>query len=192
MPKRRFKLLLTTAHKRILFSIVLLGALGVLGFGVLQFLESEEHPAPQINTARVLPKPISAPVTTTKAVIANLAEGRTAAANEVLAETSGAAPSPASGVVETTTVSAPEMPQPVANQPASPRQPSVAFAAWVRDAQISGVRSGVSPRVFIERSTYGVGDLVNPQLGITFVGYDSETRLLTFKDDSGAIAERRY
>ncbi len=185
-------MLLTATHKRILFAIAALGALGVLGFGVLQFLESEEHPVPQLNTARVLPKPISAPVTTTKAVIANIAEGRTASANEVLAETSGVAPSPSSDVVETATVPAPELPKPIANQQAAPLQPSVAFATWVRDAQISGVRSGASPRVFIERSTYGVGDLVNPQLGITFVGYDSETRLLTFKDDSGAVVERRY
>ena len=35
------------------------------------------------------------------------------------------------------------------------------------------------------------GDLVNPQMGITFEGYTDATRILVFKDKSGATVERR-
>jgi hypothetical protein len=65
------------------------------------------------------------------------------------------------------------------------------FKAWVQNLRISGVRAGSNPKVFIERTAYGVGDLVNPQLGILFDGYDAETRMLRFKDKTGATVEVR-
>lgn len=46
-------------------------------------------------------------------------------------------------------------------------------------------------RVFIGGTSFQKGDLVNPQLGITFEGYNPETRLLTFKDKTGAKVDRR-
>ena len=53
-------------------------------------------------------------------------------------------------------------------------------------------KDGVVSRVFIGGTSYQVGDLVNPQLGITLEGYNAETRILTFKDKSGAKVERRH
>ncbi len=84
-------------------------------------------------------------------------------------------------------------PEPVEAPPPPPPPPvaSVAFKVWVENLRISGLRSGANPRVFIGGTSYAPGDLVNPQLGITFAGYDSETRLITFKDANGAKVERR-
>jgi len=62
----------------------------------------------------------------------------------------------------------------------------------VENLKISGVRGGATPRVFISGTSFQKGDLVNPQLGITFEGYSSETRMLVFKDQTGAKVERRH
>jgi hypothetical protein len=75
--------------------------------------------------------------------------------------------------------------------PPPPPQPSVAFRGWVENLKIRGVRGGANPRVFIGASSYQKGDLVNPQMGITFEGYTDATRVLVFKDKSGATVERR-
>ena len=80
-------------------------------------------------------------------------------------------------------------PAPVAPPPPPPA--SLQFKAGVEALKISGVRGGSSPRIFIGGTSYQVGDLVNPQLGITFEGYNSHTRSIIFKDKTGAIVERR-
>ena len=48
----------------------------------------------------------------------------------------------------------------------------------MENLKIRGVRGGANPRVFIGASSYQQGDLVNPQMGITFEGYTDATRLL--------------
>ena len=75
--------------------------------------------------------------------------------------------------------------------PPPPPAPSVAFRGWVENLKISGVRGGANPRVFVGKSSYLKGDLVNPQLGITFEDYNDQTRVLSFKDKTGARVERR-
>ncbi len=75
--------------------------------------------------------------------------------------------------------------------PPPPPAPSVAFRGWVENLKISGVRGGANPRVFVGKSSYLKGDLVNPQLGITFEEYNDQTRVLIFKDKTGARVERR-
>ncbi|HEY8993169.1 MAG TPA: hypothetical protein VIM71_00670, partial [Lacunisphaera sp.] len=75
--------------------------------------------------------------------------------------------------------------------PPPPPAPSIAFRGWVENLKISGVRGGANPRIFVGGTSYQPGDLVNPQLGITFVGYNDGTRMLTFRDKSGASVERR-
>jgi hypothetical protein len=87
-------------------------------------------------------------------------------------------------------VAAPIVEAPV--EPPPPPPPSMQFKAWVENLKISGVRGGATPRVFIGGTSFQKGDLVNPQLGITFEGYSNETRLLTFKDPTGAKVERRH
>lgn len=73
----------------------------------------------------------------------------------------------------------------------APPPPSVAFRAWVDNLRVSGVRTGSETRVFIGGQSYEAGEIVNPQLGITFESYNSETRRLIFRDKTGATVERR-
>lgn len=146
-----------------------------------------------------------------KDVAGKTAQEQTAAANEVLEAdaakpgvTPPASASPPSGAATSTasvpapshsTATTPAIatvePAPTVVKPAAPPPPSVAFKAWVQNLKISGVRGGANPRVFIERTAYAPGDLVNPQLGVTFETYNAETRMLVFKDKSGATVERR-
>jgi hypothetical protein len=72
-----------------------------------------------------------------------------------------------------------------------PPKPSAAFRAWVDNVKISGARGGAAARVFIGKTAYGAGDIVDSTLGIMFDGYDTESRTLVFKDKSGATVERR-
>ncbi len=77
-------------------------------------------------------------------------------------------------------------------QATGPAEPSEAFKACVRDLPISSVRGGSSPRILIGATSYREGDVIHPQLGITFESYDDSTRLLLFKDRSGATVSRKY
>ncbi|HTL66746.1 MAG TPA: hypothetical protein VL200_03715 [Lacunisphaera sp.] len=84
--------------------------------------------------------------------------------------------------------------KPVEKKPAPPPPPppaSAEFKRWADDLRIMGVRSGRETRIFVGGTAYAPGDLINPQLGVTFVGYNAETRMLTFKDTTGAIVEKR-
>lgn len=74
---------------------------------------------------------------------------------------------------------------------AAPPPPSEAFKGWVENLRVGGVRAGATTRVFIGGIAYATGELVNPQLGIVFESYSTETRRLTFKDKTGAIVEKR-
>lgn len=94
---------------------------------------------------------------------------------------------PANPATATPVATAPATPAPDAGPPA----PSDNFVKWVNNLKIAGVRSGETPRVLIERATFRPGDVVNPQLGIVFDGYDDVRRMLRFKDKTGAIVERR-
>jgi hypothetical protein len=111
-------------------------------------------------------------------------------ANPIAATT---VPDPAR-TTETATPPAPEAaltPPPAPVKPPPP-PPSLAFKAWVANLKIRGVRGGDAQRVFIEKTSYVPGDVVNLQLGIMFVGYDEGTRMLTFQDKTGATFERRH
>ncbi len=82
-------------------------------------------------------------------------------------------------------------PAPVAVK-SPPPQPSLVFKAWVANMKIRGVKGGDSPRVFIDKTSYVPGDVVNQQLGIIFTGYNESTRVLSFQDKTGATFERRH
>ena len=92
-----------------------------------------------------------------------------------------------------------ETPAPVAVAPVEeplppPPAASVAFKGWVENLKIGGVsvRAGKPVRIEIGHTAYVPGDLVNPQLGITFENHNPWTRTLIFSDRSGAKVERRY
>ncbi len=74
----------------------------------------------------------------------------------------------------------------------APPEPSPEFRAWVQAAKIAGLRTGDSPRLLIAGAAFRTGDVLNHELGIAFAGYDTERRVLLFKDASGATVERRH
>lgn len=155
------------------------------------------QPGPPASQAAAPTPPAPAtpqgPIGRAKAAVAKVQAQHTDPTNEAI--TAVAAPS-AAPAKPAGAVSAPPSAAPVAATlapgPAGPPPASATFKAWVQNAKVSGVRAGANPRVFIERTAYAQGDLVNPQLGIVFDGYDAETRLLRFKDASGAVVERRH
>lgn len=146
-----------------------IAALVVLGggfFAYMKFTAEPPPPPPKPKLAVKPPEPVPAPVV----------------------ETPKVEPAP----VEVVTPKPVEPPAPVVVAPPPPPPvASLAFKGWVANLKIKSVRGGETPRVFIGGTTYEIGDLVNPQLGITFEGYDIETRRLTFKDKSGAKVELR-
>jgi hypothetical protein len=69
---------------------------------------------------------------------------------------------------------------------------SPAFLSFVADAKVSGVFQGEPSRAFINGRLARSGTVIEEGLGITFVGVDSENRLLLFKDRNGARVTKRY
>ena len=78
-----------------------------------------------------------------------------------------------------------------APNPVSP-PPSTQFHAFVDRLKIGGIRAGPPARLFVEGVTIRSGDLVDSGLGVVFVGIDSATNELIFKDSSGAVVRRHF
>jgi hypothetical protein len=193
----------------IFFAVVVVGLVGF--FGYTRFLSHRSHPAPA--AAEKKPEAVTPAAQAAKAV-EKIKSGQLAPLNEVV-DSDKPAPKPAAAETDAAK-SAPPAVKPAAEPPAAaiavaaapapvpaaptpaelvvappPPPASLAFQAWVLNVRILGVRAGSNPRVFIEHTAYVPGDLVNPQLGISFVGYDSATSMLTFQDKTGAVVERR-
>ncbi len=160
----------------------------MVSVGALYYLEKDVPVPPpvvrpKIETKEAGPEAPKGPIGAAKAAIAKTEGNLTAPANEVInAAVADATASP----------TVPVAPSVAAAVPSASTGPSTEFVAWVRKLHVSGLRSGAVPRVFIDRTAYSPGDIVNPQLGITFVGYDADRRMLSFKDESGFTVERRY
>ena len=135
-------------------------------------------------------------VATTKETITKVEQGRTADANEVIASD---APAPKTDEPKPAVTTPEEKPAVAETKPVTPAPrpgqmaavPSAAFKAWVADLKNVSVRAGSAPRVFIGGITYPQGEVVNPQLGIIFEGYDDKRKMIIFRDKSGARVERR-
>jgi hypothetical protein len=76
--------------------------------------------------------------------------------------------------------------------PAAAAEASTNFRAWTQNVRITGLRTGAHPRILINNVSFDVGEIVHAELGIVFDGYDSERRVLRFKDATGAVVERRH
>lgn len=76
-----------------------------------------------------------------------------------------------------------------AAEPLPPRpEPSSAFLERIGQFKINGVRPGNPVRAIINGDTFFSGDLVDPKLGLRFVGMDAGGRRLIFEDLNGARA----
>jgi hypothetical protein len=69
---------------------------------------------------------------------------------------------------------------------------SPAFKAFISDLHVSGVFQGENPRVLIGDQTYEVGDVVNQDLGVVFIGIDPARELALFKDSTGVTLVKKY
>ncbi|HEY4299580.1 MAG TPA: hypothetical protein VGM73_01820 [Candidatus Didemnitutus sp.] len=174
--------------KKSLVPVLGVVAVILLGGGYFAFRKFTAVPPPPP------PRPVVAmppPVPVQQAIEKAKAE-QAAPLNEVVAadQASASTEKPA-----TTDAAAPEVPAIAEHQapaaPPPPPQASAAFKSWVDNLKILGIRGGANPRVFIEHTAYSPGDIVNPDLGISFVSFNPRTRMLLFKDKSGATVELR-
>ncbi|MBI2516281.1 MAG: hypothetical protein HYV95_05135 [Opitutae bacterium] len=187
--------------------LVVLGGVAVivlgLGAGAFFYFTKTPPPPPPKPVAK---KPVTPPAASAQQVVEKVKQEQLAPINEVVSAEQTAKPAATTAPVEakpaetapaTTTaavakpVIAPAVVPAAPPKPAPPPPANLQFKAWVENLKIAGVRSGANPRVFIGRTAYAPGDMVNPQLGISFKGYDPETRMLSFTDNTGAIVERR-
>jgi hypothetical protein len=183
-----------------------IAAVAVLAGGFLVYQKLTAPPPPPPPRPKIVAKTVPKP--SVAAVVEQAKEQAEAPVNEVMG--TDAAPKPADAKPAETkptepktapaaaAVAATPEPKPVEEaKPVAPPKPpppppaSVAFRGWVENLKISGVRGGANPRVFVGKSSYQKGDLVNPQLGVIFEDYNDQTRMIVFKDKSGAKVERR-
>lgn len=79
--------------------------------------------------------------------------------------------------------------------PAEPPPPPQANARFVRYAEalrVSGVFQGSPARALVDGRLVRSGDVVEPNLGVSFVGVDAETKHLILQDGSGAQVRVKY
>lgn len=184
-----------------------LAAVLVLGAAGMFFLGGDEPeptpapvtsaPTPPQNGSPVVDNPQSSQgkaVAKAADVVAKSNEARTLPDDDSLApatnESAGATPETPAGTV-TADAPAPVTPTPQVEAPKPPPPASVAFRAWVQNLRISSVRPGPPARALIGATTYEAGEVVEPRLGIIFEDYNNETRMIIFKDATGAIVERK-
>jgi hypothetical protein len=82
-------------------------------------------------------------------------------------------------------------PAPKKLPPPPPPDPSFEFRTFV-DHLKGVVRYGPPTRLIINGLTFRPGDVVDPKLGVVFVGLDPETKELIFQDYTGATARRLF
>jgi hypothetical protein len=158
----------------------------VVGGGVMAYNKFMAPPPPA--PAVVATKPTVHPPT-----VQHAAESPKQAVAVTAAVNTNSTPTPpaASVTSQAKTTEAPVALTPDAVVILPPPPASPAFKAWAENLKIGGVRTGTATRVFIGGTAYALGEVVNSQLGVTFVGYSSETHMLTFKDKTGAVIDRR-
>lgn len=66
------------------------------------------------------------------------------------------------------------------------------FKAFIENLHVNGVFQGENPRVLIGNSTYYVGDVINSDLGVVFIGIDPDRELALFKDSTGVTLVKKY
>lgn len=66
------------------------------------------------------------------------------------------------------------------------------FITWAMNVKVSGIFPGNPARVMLNDRLTRAGDPAHVRLGITFVGLDTENRLMLFRDKAGASVARSY
>jgi hypothetical protein len=111
--------------------------------------------------------------------------------------TTSAAPDPAPAAPAPTV--APRTPQPAvpvstppAPAPASLPAASARFIRYAESIRVSGVFQGSPARALVDGRLVRSGDVLDPALGVSFVGVDVDTKHLILKDRTGAQVRVKY
>lgn len=177
--------------------LVLLGGALLLTLGGFAYfyLGWSVEEAPAVTARQVTAKPAPAPVDVPAPAPAPEASAPPAPAPSEVP--SGAAVTPAPNAPETTpvattpaeTASATPPPPPV---PAGPPMPSARFVRFADGMKITGVFQGRPARALINGRVVRVGDEIDPALGISLVGVDTDTKHLLLEDKKGAQVRVKY
>jgi hypothetical protein len=62
----------------------------------------------------------------------------------------------------------------------------------VNNLTINGVVTGKDPRIIVDGLLIGVGSVVDPRLGLKFVGLDEDNRTVFLSGDNEAIFRKKY
>jgi hypothetical protein len=81
---------------------------------------------------------------------------------------------------------------PTNRKPDTVAEPSPAFRSWVADARISGIFEGTPPRALINGRMVRGGQVVEETLAITFDHIDAKTKMIVFRDQTGATVSRKF
>lgn len=163
-------------------------------------------PAPAATAIQTEPPPQASPEPQTAAgrliqkaqeTVAAVETGRVAAGNEAAAAATQQAATAAASETPLETIPepavAPPEPAPAAvPAPPPPPEASTEVYAFVDKIKVGGYRPGPPARVQLNGVIYKEGDMVEPSLGIVFVGVEKETHNLVFKDGAGALVRRRF
>ena len=82
-------------------------------------------------------------------------------------------------------------PAPKKHPPPAALDPSLQFRTFVDHLKVA-VRIGPPTRLIVNDLSYRPGDVIDPKLGIVFVGVDTETKELIFQEPTGAIVRRLF
>jgi len=105
---------------------------------------------------------------------------------------------PAATVTPDTTAASVATPTPAAAEPAPPpppppprvNRPDPTILAWVQKIQLTGIRSGPVPKVFMNGKLYEVGEIVNYELGLKLTSIAG--KVLYFEDAESNTYEYRF
>jgi hypothetical protein len=153
---------------------MMIGLVGVLVLAVTgyfwyqQFVAS--HPKEPPHPATVSKPPPPAPATAVPAQA-----GAAVEANQAAPAREAAQPPPA----------------PKKRPPPAALDPSLQFRTFVDHLKVA-VRIGPPTRLIVNDLSYRPGDVIDPKLGVVFVGVDTETNELIFQDPTGAIVRRLF
>jgi hypothetical protein len=102
-----------------------------------------------------------------------------------------AAPVPAPAEAAAVREAAQPPPAPKKHLPPAALDPSLPFRTFVDHLKVA-VRIGPPTRLIVNDLSYRPGDVIDPKLGVVFVGVDTETKELIFQDPTGAIVRRLF
>lgn len=180
---------LSERTRRLNRAALIIAASGVVVFGAVGYVAFPKLIAQQIeheDAERRLEKLLRAERAADRAEASKPPPGAPA---HVSAPPTANGPGPAA----TTPPPAPVQPPPSSGSASPPAlEPNINFQAWVQNVRITGLRTGAMPRILIGGASFDVGEIVHPELGIVFDGYDADRRVLRFRDTTGALAERRH